>query len=76
MMGNGAPPEAPSFDRCVLFLADRWLHRSLPPRGPGVQKHRWLLTAWLDGTRVDAPLPLWLSAGTHVLYCFVVLVFV
>ncbi|CAK9000586.1 unnamed protein product [Durusdinium trenchii] len=47
---------APSFDRCVLFLADRRLHRSLPPRGPGVQKHRWLLTAWLDGTRVDAPL--------------------
>ncbi|CAE8731651.1 unnamed protein product [Polarella glacialis] len=45
------PPVAfePTFDRAVLFLADRTLHRSLPPRGQGVGKARWLLTVWLDG---------------------------
>mmetsp|Transcript_72831 Transcript_72831/g.201947 ORF Transcript_72831/g.201947 Transcript_72831/m.201947 type:complete len:359 (+) Transcript_72831:66-1142(+) len=46
----------PAFDRAVLFLSPRTLHRSLPPRGPGVGRARWLLTAWLDGGgAVDAP---------------------
>ncbi|CAE8636495.1 unnamed protein product, partial [Polarella glacialis] len=34
----------PSFDRGILFLADRLLHRSLPPRGRGAETGRWLLT--------------------------------
>ncbi|CAE8618046.1 unnamed protein product, partial [Polarella glacialis] len=43
----------PSFDRGILFLADRLLHRSLPPRGRGAETGRWLLTVWFDGRRVD-----------------------
>lgn len=47
----------PQFDRGVLFLSDRLLHRSLQPTGPGIAKARWLLTVWLDGTAVDRQLP-------------------
>jgi hypothetical protein len=43
----------PLFDRAVLFLSDRLLHRSLPPRDEGVRQPRWLLTVWFDGLEVD-----------------------
>jgi len=45
------------FDRAVIFLSDRLLHRTLPTRGEGLQRHRWLLTVWIDGLQVDRPQP-------------------
>merc|ERR1711924_36444 len=46
---------SPVFDRGVLLLSDRVLHRSLPPKDSGITKARWLLTVWFDGARVDQP---------------------
>eukprot|EP00927_Polykrikos_kofoidii_P011656 TRINITY_DN14972_c0_g1_i1.p1 TRINITY_DN14972_c0_g1~~TRINITY_DN14972_c0_g1_i1.p1 ORF type:complete len:462 (-),score=80.57 TRINITY_DN14972_c0_g1_i1:239-1624(-) len=48
----------PAFDRGVIFLSDRVLHRSLPPSAEGRSKARWLLTVWLGGSRVDRSLEL------------------
>eukprot|EP00927_Polykrikos_kofoidii_P059264 TRINITY_DN54468_c0_g1_i1.p1 TRINITY_DN54468_c0_g1~~TRINITY_DN54468_c0_g1_i1.p1 ORF type:complete len:381 (-),score=45.65 TRINITY_DN54468_c0_g1_i1:249-1391(-) len=47
----------PTRDRAVLFLSDRMLHRSMPPRGLGVGRARWLLTVWLEGNNVDEHVP-------------------
>lgn len=44
---------SPVFDRGVVFLSDRLLHRSLPPRGTAMNRRRWLLTVWLEGRSVD-----------------------
>merc|ERR1712183_1156382 len=43
----------PHFDRSVMLLSDRILHRSLPPSKSGSTCSRWLLTLWFEGKHVD-----------------------
>ncbi|CAK9064690.1 unnamed protein product [Durusdinium trenchii] len=47
---------SPLFNRGILFLSDRLLHYTLPPTREGATFGRWLLTIWLEGDSVDAPL--------------------
>jgi len=48
----------PSFDRAVLFLSDRVLHRVLPAAAP-----RYCFTVWIDGAAVNDAASVGLSAA-------------
>lgn len=48
----------PCFDRAVLFLSDRVLHRVLP-----AVKSRYCFTVWIDGAAVNDPASVGLSAA-------------
>lgn len=48
----------PRFDRVVLFLSDRVLHRVLP-----ANKARYCFTVWIDGDAVNDPASVGLSAA-------------